>query len=65
VVRARVLVRGKRVKVRRRAGGRRVARVNLRGLRKGRYRVVLRLKTTGRREHVVVRRFRTCAPRGR
>ena len=60
---ARVFVNGKRVKVLR---GRRLrARVNLRGLPKGRYTVRVVLRTTRGRRIVAKRRYRTCVPKRR
>ena len=64
IVRARVTVNGKRVAVRRR-GGRRRARVDLRGLPAGRVRVRITVETSTGRTVRRSRTYRTCTPRTR
>jgi hypothetical protein len=49
----------------RKAGGRFVATVDLRGLPKGRFRVKIRILTTSGKTILGSRRYRTCAPRSR
>jgi hypothetical protein len=58
---AKVYVNGKRVKVRH--GKRFTARVNLRGLRKGRFTVRIRLRASDGRTYVAKRRYHTCTPK--
>jgi len=59
---ARVWVNGKPAKVRR-SGGRMTATVDLRGLRKGRFVVLVRAVTTDGRKVREQRRYKTCARR--
>lgn len=64
LARATVTVAGKRVKVRKR-GGRLVARVDLRRVRKGRFAVKVVALTGQGRQVTETRRYRTCAPKRR
>lgn len=63
IVRVSVTVNGKRTQVKK--GKRVTAVVTLKGLPKGRYRVVIRAKLSNGRTITDVRRFRTCTPKGR
>jgi len=62
VVRASVIVAGKRVPVRR-VGGRLTATVDLRGLRRGRFTVVIRATTASGKTITGRRSYRACAPK--
>jgi hypothetical protein len=59
VASARVTVGGRRVRVRR-SRGRLRAHVSTNALRRGRGRVVIRVRTSGGRRHTLVRRFTPC-----
>ena len=59
-----IVYRGRRVRAVRR-GGRFRARVNLRGLRKDRFTVRIRVRTSDGRRYTSLRRYRTCTPKRR
>jgi hypothetical protein len=61
---ARVVVRGKTIRVRR-VGGRLTATVNLRGFPKGRFTVALTVRTTSGKTLRGTRAYRTCVPKRR